>query len=68
MQKEVGLADGIKLFAQARRESAFSLLTEAESADVKLLCDDIREFIKRTDTDKGGNVRAKLTRIEAFRV
>jgi TIR domain len=43
-------------------------LTEAESADVKLLCDDIREFIKRTDTDKGGHVRAKLERIEAFRV
>jgi hypothetical protein len=41
-------------------------LTEAESADVKLLCDDIREFIKRTDTDKGGHVRAKLARIEAF--
>jgi hypothetical protein len=40
-------------------------LNEAESADLKLLCDDIREFIRRTDADKGGHVRAKLARIEA---
>ena len=53
---------------EVQRILADASLTEAESADVKLLCDDIREFIKRTDTDKGGHVRAKLERIEAFRV
>jgi hypothetical protein len=39
-------------------------LNGAESTNLKSLCDDIREFIERTDADKGRHVRAKLKLIE----
>jgi hypothetical protein len=38
---------------------------EPESASVKLLCEDVRKYIERTNTDEGGQVRAALDRIEA---
>jgi hypothetical protein len=36
----------------------------AQARDAKALCEDIREFLKRTETDAGGHVRAALSRIE----
>lgn len=39
-------------------------MSPVQAREAKALCEDIHEFLKRTETDEGGHVRVALSRIE----